>query len=280
MTKPKKRHNRWPLFAIGASAGAAVWSGWVGLGELVGFGVVHPLPGIADSVAINTAITLPIGVEAYAMYALSVATSSRTMPGRTRRFAWTSAIVSLVLGMGGQVAYHLMEASGMTSAPWQLVAGVSCLPVAVLGAASVLWHLASDTDEPPSEKADDQSPVHVTAEEKPATALPAFDQATVLPKSEVGTTVQTSTPDAPTVKADEPEPARDVIEPDPREKISAVTAPGTDDGYIDAAHKAAQRIIDRGDKVTRDGLRDAMRQDGVAVGAARAGRLLTIVRAA
>ena len=48
----------------------AVWSGWVGLGALYGFGIVHPLPGIVDGFQLNTAITLPVGVEAYGAYAL------------------------------------------------------------------------------------------------------------------------------------------------------------------------------------------------------------------
>lgn len=142
MSTPTHARRRWPLLVIGASAGTAVWSGWVGLGELVGFGVVHPLPGIWDDLTLNTAITLPIGVEAYAMYALSVATSTAPITRAARRFAWISSVAALVLGMAGQVAYHLMAADGLTTAPWPIVAGVSCLPVVVLGVASVLWHLA------------------------------------------------------------------------------------------------------------------------------------------
>ena len=61
---------RWPLFLIAAPAAAAVWSGWVGLGGLCGFGIVHPLPGIVPGFQLNTAITLPVGVEAYGAYAL------------------------------------------------------------------------------------------------------------------------------------------------------------------------------------------------------------------
>jgi len=80
-----KTRRRWPLLVIAAPAAVSVWSGWVGLGEMAGFGVVRPLPGIS-SVEINTAITLPIGVEAYAVWALSVATNPR-MPERARRFA-------------------------------------------------------------------------------------------------------------------------------------------------------------------------------------------------
>ena len=62
--------RRWPLVLIASPAAVAIWSGWVGLGELCGFGPIHPLPGIADGFAINTAITLPVGVEAYGAYAL------------------------------------------------------------------------------------------------------------------------------------------------------------------------------------------------------------------
>ena len=65
-----QRVARWPLFLIAAPAAVAVWSGWVGLGGLCGFGIVHPLPGIADGFRLNTAITLPVGVEAYGAYAL------------------------------------------------------------------------------------------------------------------------------------------------------------------------------------------------------------------
>jgi hypothetical protein len=143
--------RRWPLLAIGASAGTATWSGWVGLGQLTGFGIVHPLPGIWDQLTVNTAVTLPVGVEAYAMYALSMATTSRPLADRTRRYAWASSAAALLLGMAGQIAYHVMTArqpdqpptsSRTVLAPWWVIALVSCLPVLVLGAASLLWHLA------------------------------------------------------------------------------------------------------------------------------------------
>jgi hypothetical protein len=138
----RDRRRRWPLLLIGASAGTATWTGWVGLGALTGFGVVHPLPGIWDSLTVNTAITLPVGVEAYAVYALSIATDTRPITRLARRWAWTSAAGALLLGMGGQIAYHLLDSRGITTAPWWVVALVSCLPVLVLGAASLLWHLA------------------------------------------------------------------------------------------------------------------------------------------
>ncbi|WP_435593343.1 helix-turn-helix domain-containing protein [Nocardia sp. bgisy118] len=131
----------WPVGLLAAPAFVAIWSGWVGLGELTGFGPVHPLPGIADDFSVNTAITLPIGMETYASYALYVWLSGRIRAERTRRYAKWSACGSLALGAGGQVAYHLMEASGFTAAPWPVTVLVACLPVVVLGMGAALAHM-------------------------------------------------------------------------------------------------------------------------------------------
>lgn len=139
----------WPVLLLAAPAFVAIWSGWVGLGGLTGFGLVRPLPGIWDGIEINTAITLPIGVETYAAFALRAWLSGR-VPARARRFARWSAIGSLVLGALGQVAFHLMTAAGITAAPWPITALVACLPVAVLGMGAALAHLLH-TDEPPTE---------------------------------------------------------------------------------------------------------------------------------
>lgn len=136
----------WPVLLLALPAFVAIWSGWVGLGELTGFGIVHPLPGIADGFALNTAITLPIGVETYAAYALRVWLSGQ-VPDRARNFAKYSALGSLVLGALGQVAFHLMTAAGMAQAPWWITTLVSCLPVAVLGMGAALTHLLHHTDD-------------------------------------------------------------------------------------------------------------------------------------
>jgi hypothetical protein len=144
VTEPRALSS-WPLVLLAIPAFVAVWSGWVGLGELTGFGVVHPLPGIADDFSINSAITLPIGVEAYAAFALR-AWLSGGLPHRARRFAKWSAIGSLTLGALGQVAYHLLSAAQITHAPWQITTVVACLPVAVLGMGAGLAHLIHDTN--------------------------------------------------------------------------------------------------------------------------------------
>jgi hypothetical protein len=66
---------------------------------------------------------------------------SGSVPVRARRFARWSAVGALVLGAAGQVAYHLMTAAGVRSAPWQITTVVACLPVAVLGMGAALAHL-------------------------------------------------------------------------------------------------------------------------------------------
>jgi hypothetical protein len=127
---------------LAAPAAAEVWSGWVGIAKLTGFGLVSPLPGIWPSLHLDTSITLPVGVEAYAAYALR-AWLAREHPvsGRTRRFAKWSAICSFALGMAGQVAYHLLAQAGAARAPWPVTTIVSCLPVVVLAMGTALAHM-------------------------------------------------------------------------------------------------------------------------------------------
>src|SRR5216683_2610610 len=101
----------WPLLLLAVPAAVTVWSGWVGIGAMTGFGQVHPLPGIWDSLHLDTAVTLPVGVEAYA-------------------------------------AYHLLDEAGTTHAPWGITTAVSCLPVLVLGMGAALAHLLRTGTEP------------------------------------------------------------------------------------------------------------------------------------
>jgi len=101
--------------------------------------MVAPLPGIWPSLHLDTTITLPAGVEAYAAYALRAWLSSGpAVSGRTRRFAKRSAVFSFALGMAGQVACHLLAQAGMTRAPWAVTTIVSCLPVLVLAMGTTL----------------------------------------------------------------------------------------------------------------------------------------------
>ena len=139
--KPGRTVRSWPLLVLAAPAAAEVWSGWVGIAQMTGFGLVRPLPGIWPSLRLDTAITLPIGVEAYAAYALRAwLARDRTISARTCRFAKWSAIC-FALGMAGQVACHLMAQAGTLRAPWAITTVVSCLPVLVLGMGTALAHM-------------------------------------------------------------------------------------------------------------------------------------------
>jgi hypothetical protein len=163
--------KRWPLVLIASPAAVAIWSGWVGLGQLCGFGPIHPLPGIADSLTINTAITLPIGVEAYGAYALRAWLTSGT-PGRAQRFAKASALGALALGMCGQVIYHLLAAAHAARAPWPVTMLVSCIPVATLGFGAALAHLLREPVAAPEATAEATAETAPADAPEPATAVP------------------------------------------------------------------------------------------------------------
>ena len=96
--RPRGTVRSWPLLVLAAPAAAEVWSGWVGIAQKTGFGLVSPLPGIWPSLHLDTTITLPVGVEAYAAYALRAwlgndheagssasGRSTASSPRRTRR---------------------------------------------------------------------------------------------------------------------------------------------------------------------------------------------------
>ena len=145
-TDPRRRSDR-----PGPCGPGRCWSwpprprprcGWVGIAQRTGFGLVSPLPGIWPSLHLDTSITLPVGVEAYAAYALRAWLSAEhAVSARTRRFAKWSAIFSFALGMAGQVAFHLLAQAGAARAPWPITTVVSCLPVLVLGMGTALAHM-------------------------------------------------------------------------------------------------------------------------------------------
>jgi len=130
----------WPVWLLMLPAAVAIWGGWVGLGEMAGFGPVRLLPGIYDRLVVNTAITLPIGMEVYAAYALYVWLSGRAK-GRAKTMARNSSITALIVGALGQIAFHVMAAAGLGAAPWWITAAVACPPVGVLGMGAALAHM-------------------------------------------------------------------------------------------------------------------------------------------
>lgn len=146
--QPARRVPAWPILLLALPAFVAIWSGWVDLGRLTGFGVVHPFPGVPrlEEFRLNTAITLPVGLETYAAYALGV-WMSPNVPGHARAWARGSAIFSLCIGAAGQGVYHLMIASGMGRAPWPVTVLIAWIPVTVLGLGAYLWHLVHKQEE-------------------------------------------------------------------------------------------------------------------------------------
>ena len=145
VTSSRTAVRSWPLLVLAVPAAAEVWSGWVGIAKMTGFGMVSPLPGIWPALHLDTSITLPVGVEAYAAYALRAWLSGeRAVSPRTRRFAKWSAMLSFALGMAGQVTYHLLAGAGITRAPWAIITIVSCLPVLVLAMGTALAHMLRD----------------------------------------------------------------------------------------------------------------------------------------
>jgi hypothetical protein len=167
--------RRWPLLLLAAPAAVSIWAGWVGLGTMAGFGLVHPLPGIADGFELNSAITLPIGVEAYSAYALGTWLTSRPMPRTARLFAAWSSGVALLLGLIGQVIYHVLTTTGHHIAPTPVVVFVACLPVLVLGAGATLHHLLGDPADQDAEQ--DTAVTEVTAQPSADDAEPAGELA-------------------------------------------------------------------------------------------------------
>jgi hypothetical protein len=225
---PVRHVSSWPLYILALPAAVAVWSGWVGLGQMCGFGVIHPLPGTPLSEwTLDTSITLPIGVEAYAAYALRVWLSGAVaVGGRAVAFARTSAIASLLLGAAGQVAYHLLHAAHRVEAPWTITMVVSALPVAVLGMGAALAHLVQ------ADQGAESSEAPVTVVPEPVAGGSGGDPVTVAPaltpaRTDALTPALTGTPEARTeARTDALTPARtDALTP---ARTDALTPARTD----------------------------------------------------
>lgn len=133
-------YPRWPIVLLAAGAFVAIWGGWVDLGRLAGFGPVNLLPGIVDFY-VDLSITLPLGMEVYAAFALGVWLTHRRIRPAARTFAGWSVLASLIIGAVGQVAYHLLAAAQVDHAPTPIVVAVACVPVAVMGMGAALSHL-------------------------------------------------------------------------------------------------------------------------------------------
>jgi hypothetical protein len=235
----------WPLLVLAAPAAAEVWSGWVGVAQKTGFGMVSPLPGIWPSLRLDTSITLPVGVEAYAALALRAwLASQNSVSPRTRRFAKWSAICSFLLGMAGQVAYHLMEQAGMTRAPWAVTTLVSCLPVLVLAMGTALAHMLHE-DAAAAGHARDCAP-------GPATRIPRVRS----PAGQSGDRPDQDPPDRTTSEPCPPGRTRTLPRPDSRVVAEpGAPVPRTAGPGIEHARGIARELAGAGQRVSRRALR-------------------------
>jgi hypothetical protein len=241
-TPPVRRlPRRWPLLVIGSAAAVAIWSGWVALGAMCGFGLVEPLPGITRW-RIDTAITLPVSMEAYGAYALGVWLSPGT-PERARKFAACSAMGSLVLGTSGQVIYHLLAAAGAARAPWPVVVLVSCIPVAALAMAAALAHLLREAGEPAS--SDSSTRQDAATEPPPPAAMTATP-----PVPPVPPVTPSVPPKAPVSPRPRKPPAKTVKHPPRTAKAAKADAaiaanPGKTNAEIAAIAGVSERTVER-----------------------------------
>jgi hypothetical protein len=221
-----------------------VWSGWVGIARKTGFGLVSPLPGIWPSLHLDTAITLPVGVEAYAAYALRAwLATEHAVSVRTRRFAKWSAIFSFALGMGGQVAYHLLAQAGVTRAPWPVTTIVSCLPVLVLAMGTALAHML---------RADAAGALHTGTDGPAMPRSPGTRAAGTGPGQDQTTALGTATGPNPSSQAGlRPSRAHDTHGGNVTAPIPPTVSPG-----IGQARLIARRLAEAGKPVSRRALRN------------------------
>jgi hypothetical protein len=253
------------LLVLAVPAAAEVWSGWVGIAQKTGFGVVPLLPGIWPSLHLDTAVTLPVGVECYAAYALRAwLAGGHAISDRTRRFARWSAICSFALGMAGQVAFHLMDQGHVTRAPWGITTLVSCLPVLVLGMGTALAHMLRE-DAAAAHQPDGRSggPAGVrspgwSAEDQPADQSdrhqdqnrPDQDQPVQVRDKQDGTRTAVRTSPSPGTRASAPSPGS-AAPPGAKHVVSS----SPDQGGVQAS-LVALRLATAGKPVSRRALRN------------------------
>jgi len=235
----------WPLLVLAVPAAAEVWSGWVGIAQKTGFGMVSLLPGIWSSLHLDTAVTLPVGVECYAAYALRAwLATGQAISDRTRRFARRSAICSFVLGMAGQVAFHLMDQDRITRAPWVITTLVSCLPVLVLGMGTALAHMLRE---------DAAAAGHAqTSTPGPATRVPLAWS----PAKRTGDQPEQKLPDRTTREPRPPSPTRTLPRNDGHTAAEPVApVPHAAEPGIEHARGIARELAGAGQRVSRRALR-------------------------
>jgi hypothetical protein len=224
----------WPLLVLAAPAAAEVWSGWVGIAQKTGFGLVSPLPGIWPSLHLDTAITLPVGVEAYAAYALCAwLTQGQVISARTRRVRQVvcDRLVRSRHGRAGRLSPAGPGRGGAGAVAVTTI--VSCLPVLVLAMGTTLAHmLRADTGtaaDPPGNRA-------------PGPAVPRSSAWSC--EDRAGLAQGQSAPRAPLVA-----PGPSGTRAAPQDRDARAAAPGL--SGIGQAHQAACRLTAAGKPVSR-----------------------------
>lgn len=164
----------WFLMLIGFGTAVVIWGGWVDLGEMCGFGSIQLFPGTPP---VNLSPALPFTMEAYGSYALQSAVTLLPVSRFTRVYAWLSALLALALGFAGQAAFHVLHAAGYIHAPWQVIVGVSGVPVLALALAATLYHLIARDLASAAAEEESRQPVSLAgfyAKMRPAPAPPAY----------------------------------------------------------------------------------------------------------
>jgi hypothetical protein len=178
----------WPLLAVGSAAFVALWGGWVGLGAMCGFGKVLLLPGFPwglGKFSLDTAITLPLSMEAYGSVGLRYWLDP-TLDKQTRNFARNSTFGALGSGFLAQAIYHVMASRHFHTAPAWVTVLVAGVPVAALALCAALHHSAHRSDhearkrwrEEHPELTAPAAPAAVTEPEPAAPAAPAGPEGT------------------------------------------------------------------------------------------------------
>jgi len=107
-------------------------------------------------------------------------------------------VVRDLLGMAGQVTYHLLAQAGTARAPWPITTLVSCLPVLVLAMGTALAHMLRADTHAAADGPDNNGTAAPAAPRSPAwsaedQAGPAQDQTAGRPTSGSGPPARTRT---------------------------------------------------------------------------------------
>lgn len=167
-------------WTVGLATVAMSWTAWTGLAEMCGHTQTLDLGLFTFHLSWLTALM----VDMYALRAFrSWLRSGSWVSTETRRFAKWSTIAAIVVGVLGNIAYYVMEASGTKTAPLWVTIPVSSLAPLALGALGHLRALerrdrqvrdSRTVETPVSRKTvvpKIQTPVSVSAPKSPVSAV-------------------------------------------------------------------------------------------------------------